>query len=228
MSRKRNWGYLFLFVGLFLAVAFKQHAVTKERSQVIVSALFEWKEKGKPVFVYEVRKRDVPRYTKATVWQVAPHDFVGYVTEEVKEKISVGQEMFFCVDKSRFQGTISKIAEEISLDTGMYQVQVSFKETFDLKGWLVALAHTDTLRGVICIPNEVIDRDKDALYMWKVVDSKAQRQKIAIGQRDGYGAVVTEGIKEGDVIVVKGFSGLNEGEKVKILKSVTAEEIDND
>ena len=228
MNKKRNWVYLFCFIGMAVLIVWKQQSVNEERQQDIISTFSEWETTGKPVAVHTVLRRDVPFYTKVTAWQIGEHLFEGYVSKEVREKIQVGQEMLFYVDGDKVPGSIAKIADEISLETGMYRVQVDVPQLFDLKGWIVTYAHTDTLRDVICIPNEIIDSEGGKLFVWKAVNSKAVKQHITIGQRDGYGAVVAEGLQEGDGIIVKGTGILAEGDKVSILMDDSDEEIDHD
>ena len=228
MNKKRNWIYLFCFAGLLFLVVMKQQAVNEERQQAVISTFSEWAEKGKPVAVYRVARRNVPYYTKVTSWQVGDHLFEGFVSKEIREKIRLGQDMLFYVDGGEVKGSIAKIADEISLETGMYRVQVFVEPLFDLKGWVVAYAHTDTMRDVICIPNEVIDSEDGRLFVWKAVDSAAVKQPITTGQRDGYGAVVTGGLEPGDEVIVKGFTILAPGDKVHILKVMGEKELDHD
>jgi len=228
MNRKRNLIYVVIIVAGFVSVIVKQLMINQERRQVIVSSVSEWREKGRPVAAAEVKRSDVVLHTKVTAWQVGDRLFEGYVSKEIRNQIKVGQEMLFRVDGTEFKGTISMIADEISLETGMYQVQVSFAEPMELKGWVVAYAYIDTLQNVICVSNEIIDSDNGVSFVWKVVDGKAVRQPITIGQRDGYGAVVTQGLSEGDLVVTKGFSMLSEGDKVNIMKEFREEESSHD
>ncbi|MBU4333059.1 MAG: hypothetical protein KKD07_01305, partial [Candidatus Omnitrophica bacterium] len=117
-------------------------------------------------------------------------------------------------------GEISKIAQEISLDSGMYAVEVVFKESFNIEGWLVAQAHIDMFRNSICIPNEIIENDNGKFYVWKIEDGRSVRQLITIEKRDGYGAIVDSGLVEGDRVVIEGFTQLVPGDKVNILKGL--------
>jgi len=228
MNKKRNWVYFILaLIGLILVIG-KQQAVIWERDQVIISTVSEWKEKGKPIVVYEVKNRDIPLYAKVTAWQASEHTFEGFVSKEVRNKIRIGQNIAFYVDNQEFKGIVSTIADELSLGAGMYRVQATLDQSFDLKGWVVAFAHIDTLKGVICIPNEVISKEDELSFIWKAQGDKAIRQQVIIGQRDGYGAVVTQGLDQGDMVIVKGFFMLSEGDKVNILSKISAEEMEND
>jgi multidrug efflux pump subunit AcrA (membrane-fusion protein) len=223
MTRKRNLVYLAIILAVLIAVVARQRAVTAERNQKIISSFSEWRENGKPVVVRTVKKKDVAVYTKVTFWQIAPHVFEAQVSREVRDQLSIGQTMQFRVDGLIFEGTIAEVAEEISLDTGMYPVRTEFDQTFDIPGWGVAYAHIQTIPDAISIPNEIIEKKGEKDFVWKVKSGTAVRQEIAIRQRDGYGAIVSRGVEEGDVIVVEGFTLLREGDNVNIQKESVEE-----
>ena len=227
MNRKRNLIYLACGLVFLLAVIFKQAMITSKRNEKIVSAFSEWQQYGKPVVVETIQKKDVLSYTKVTAWQLDSHTFKGHTSKTVRDQLRIGQEMVFKYEKLKHKGVISKIADEISLDTGMYAIQVSFEDSFDSPEWVVAYAHTGTIKDVIDIPNEVIEKNGEEFLVWKVEDGRAVKQTVTIQQRDGYGAIVGSGIQEGDMVVFEGFTQLNEGDKVRIVKEYTEENKDD-
>ena len=228
MSKKEIISYFILVLLIVGAIVWRQRVVTRQRAVEVKTMISEWDQRGKPVEVYKVDTRDVPLYTKVTARQIAPDVFEGYVSRDVRNKIQVGQEMRFMVGSDEFTGVISYIAQEISLETGLYPVEVRLPQTFDLKTWVVARAHTDTLKDVICIPNEVTDIEGDRYFVWKVVNNQAVRQEVTVGRRDGFGAVVTDGLKVGDLVAVRGGTLIAEGDKVNILKYVSGQELQYD
>ena len=173
MNKKRLVIYGGLAVMGVLLVLWKQQDVTRERSQKVVSTISQWDEKGKPVEVWQAVRRDVPVYTKVTARQIDARTFEGYVSREVRDKVAVGQDMLFSVDGLQVTGTISTIAEDISLETGLYPVRTTFSRPFELKSWVAAYAHIDTLRNVICVPNEIIDKEGETFFVWTAVDGQA-------------------------------------------------------
>lgn len=223
MSKKRNVIYLICGVVFLFSVIVKQRAVTAGRNEETISAFSEWQQHGKPVAAGIARKKDVMSYTKVTAWQVAPDIFEGHVSRAVRDKLYIGQEMLFKLDDLTFTGVISNIADEISLDTGMFAVQVTFQETFDTPGWVVAYAHTDTIKDAINVPNEMIEKSGGQFTLWKVENGHAVKQPVTIQRRDGYGAVIESGIQEGDVLVMEGFTQLRAGDKVRVVKEYTRE-----
>ncbi|HBG61557.1 MAG: hypothetical protein A2Y03_10355 [Omnitrophica WOR_2 bacterium GWF2_38_59] len=220
MNKIRETIYLiFLVVPVFFVIS-KQMVIKADRNSEILSTFSEWQKNGKPVIVHTIERKDIPKYIKITAWQISPHVFEGNVSKSVRDQLKVGQDMAFKVGQDMFKGEISKIAQEISLDSGMYAVEVTFKESFNIEGWLVAQAHIDTFRNSICIPNEIIENDSGKSYVWKIKDGRSVKQVITVEKRDGYGAIVDSGLVEGDSVVIEGFTQLVPGDKVNILKGL--------
>jgi multidrug efflux pump subunit AcrA (membrane-fusion protein) len=220
MNRKRISIYLIcLFVFVVLIIA-KQTQVRFKRNRPIVSIFTEWKEHGKPVIVHKAIARDVPVHTKVTAWPVSDNVFEAYVPRAIQQTIYQGQEISAMVDGQEFTGVISDVAEDISLDTGMYCVRAEFPGDLHLDGWVVAYVTTDTLHKVICIPNNIIERENEKIFIWKIQKKHAVKQYIKIGERNGYGAIVLEGLSPGDLIVYKGFTQLLNNDLVNVIESI--------
>jgi len=225
MTKRKNFIYLLMIVFIILSVFIKQRRIINARQKAIISSFSEWDQHGKPVVVLRAKKKDVPSYTKVTFWQRAPNVFKAYVSKDVRDQLKIGQEMLFKVDGTTFQGRISEIAKEISLDTGMYLVSAEFQERFNISGWKVAYAHTATIRDAINIPNEMIEHIEGQYFIWKIDKGRAVRQQIVVKQRNGYGAIVEQGVEEGDQLVVEGFNQLREGDTVNIIREYSEENI---
>jgi len=222
------WLYAGIIVVFFFSVIWKQHAVLHERNQVVLSAVSEWEEKGKPVILYEIKKENIPVYIKITVWKTSDRILEGYVSQDVRGQLKIGQEVILDIKKKKLKGSIATIADEIFLDKGMYKIQASFEESLDIEGWIIVYVRINTLNDAICIPSEIVNKEKDKFFVWKIQDGKSVRQDIAFGDRGSYGIEIAQGLSEGDLIVIEGASILGDGDKVNILKKVSAQEINND
>jgi len=217
MNKKRVSTYIICSALFFVLVVLKQSQVRFKRNRPIVSTFSEWQRWGKPVVVRRVVAEDVPVFIKITAWPVSENVFEAYVSKEIQETIREGQEISAVVEGETFPGKITQVARDISFDTGMYRVQVAVPQSADVEGWVVAYVHTDTLRNVICIANTLIEKEEDALYVWKAEDGHAVKQYITIGQRDGFGAVILDGIRTNDAVIYKGYTQLIEGDAVNII-----------
>ncbi len=71
------------------------------------------------------------------------------------------------------------------------------------------------MKQVIVIPQTATYEIQDKIYVYKVVDGKAESAIITVlPMNDGQHYVVTCGISVGDVIVAKGAGYVKDGEKI--------------
>lgn len=75
---------------------------------------------------------------------------------------------------------------------------------------------TSAVKESLTIPEEAIFPVGDDKYVYKVVDGRAQRQKIEIGQRRGTQVEVVGGLTRDDTVVTAGVIKLREGSPVKL------------
>ncbi len=215
MSKKQILIYficLLLFVALIIV---KQKQVRSLRNKPIISTFSEWRQNGKPVFIEHVLPRDVSLFEKLTLRQAGNEVFEGYVPKATQEKLAVGQDIYAESGSNNIIGSISEISNDISLDTGMFYVKAILKKTTDVSNWLVVYVHIDTLLNVICVPNTIIEQEDDRYILWVVADGYAHKRTVVIKRRDGYGAVIAEGLKAEDYVVMRGFTQLSDNDKVK-------------
>ena len=228
MSKKRISVY---FICLLLFIAFviaKQQQVRFRRNKPIVSTFSQWQQNGKPVFVKRVLLEDVPLFEKLTLRPVGNRTFEGYVPKATQEKLAIGQNIYVESGSDEIIGSISEISNDISLDTGMFYVKADFEKSVDVSDWLVVYVHIDTIFNVICMPNTIIDHEDGQYILWVVDDGYARKRTVIIKRRNGYGAVIEEGLEAGDYVVMRGFTQLSDNDKVNILDSIDVKEIHND
>lgn len=80
---------------------------------------------------------------------------------------------------------------------------------------------TDTIEGAVVIPNDAIVYRDGKLYVFTAKSESAESSVNMVSVKEGLSVdnktEIQEGLKEGDVIIVKGQSLLSDGSKVKIL-----------
>ena len=102
----------------------------------------------------------------------------------------------------------------------MFPVDVEFAAPREAGTSLILSAHTRTLRGAMAVPNELLDVDAGDYYLWKDDGGRARRVKVTVGSRNGYGAVITGGLRTGDLVVFSGQSALTENDKLRVISTV--------
>lgn len=96
-----------------------------------------------------------------------------------------------------------------------YTVRASLKDAKDVLPGMVAkvrMRKTGTV-GVV-IPSDCVLTVYDGYVVWTLVDSVAHRQHIQCSDLVRNGVLVTEGLQDGDILVVDGYQKLYPGAKV--------------
>ena len=71
----------------------------------------------------------------------------------------------------------------------------------------------------LTVPEQALFPVGDDQYLYKVVDGRAQRLKVDIGQRRQGQVEVTQGLKMGDIVVTAGQPKLKDGAPVKVVEA---------
>lgn len=89
---------------------------------------------------------------------------------------------------------------------------------------------TDTIEGAVVIPNDAIVYRDGKPYVFTAKSESAESSVNMVSVKEGLSVdnktEIQEGLKEGDVIIVKGQSLLSDGSKVKIL-SISGKAVEN-
>jgi hypothetical protein len=199
-----------------LPVILRQRAVRMKRERAIVSNISEWKKFGKPVFVQKIARRDMKVFTKISLMPLSKTLFEGYVTTAIQRRLIAGQTVL--VDTEQGEKIVGRyVGQRLNVDTGMFQVRVATDHAFEpLHHIVVGYVHTGTIKNIISVPNEIIDVEKGKPFVWKIKDGCSFRQPIALGERNDYGAIVLQGLVDGDMVVIRGQTQLADGDKVQI------------
>ena len=72
----------------------------------------------------------------------------------------------------------------------------------------------ETLKDAIIIPVGALQRGPKGPFVFTVVADKAKMVQVAVGQQDDDEAVITSGLKAGEMLITSGFAKLTDGAKV--------------
>lgn len=220
MNKKRVFVY-FIGIALFIvAVLIRQGQVRYQRNKVIVSTYSEWQKEGKPVFVEKLLPEDVKLFVKLTLSPVNNVALEGFVPKDILDKLAEGQKVYNDSAGKQALGCITKLANEISLETGMYAVQVVLQNPLEKLERMVVYINTGVLADVICVPDNIIDRIDQKTYVWKIENGRAARQDVETGPHNGYGVIIAKGLNQGDIVVCEGFTQLSENDRVDIIRYI--------
>jgi hypothetical protein len=224
MSKTRIFVYLLILFALVAAVIMKQKTIIAKRNQKIVSTVSEWQAHGKPVVVDIVKKDDVKVFTKMTITAISDGRYEAFVPKIMQKKLDPGQPVFIDNETHEPAGQIISVSNEIDLDTGLYPVVLEVNQAQGSpQDRLIVYGHTGTYDNVICVPNDVVSQKNDQDYVWVARGGRARKRVVEIQKRNGYGAIIRNGLQEDDRVVVRGFTKLYEGDKLRVSGSLRGE-----
>ena len=64
------------------------------------------------------------------------------------------------------------------------------------------------------VPASVVQTGTESRYLWTVRDGRAQKTPVKVGGFSGNGVIITEGLDEGDLVIVEGYQKVSSGMKV--------------
>lgn len=126
---------------------------------------------------------------------------------DIYEKIPVQNNEAYVTKKVRDLLKIGQVSDEIDFRTGLYLVKFKgIQKSLDIK--------ISTIPNVIKVPKDVVQED----FVWCVIDGKARKTAVKTGFSDDEFVIIKRGLTIGDLVIIEGFSILNDGDKVGIQK----------
>ena len=150
----------------------------------------------------------------------------GHVTASQVAHALVGSPAVVALGAGEVQarGTIAWVAPEADRMTGKFKIEVQVPNPeLQLRSGIIgrALISKDITRDVVSVPRDAIMEGRHGLEVFVVEGDRAYRRGITSGPDQGVMVVVTEGLKPGDKLVVRGHRELVEGALVRITQEAT-------
>jgi len=148
--------------------------------------------------------------------------------DEVKAKIQVsdvdinkiikGQKVLLKVSSSdeEFTGSVSFVSPEADMMSGTFNVEIAANNKNNI------LKHNQFARIKVLIKtseNTIIVSQQailDANHVFIVENDKAVKKYVTLGLENEYEIEITEGLQDGETVVIRGNIGLSEGDKVEV------------
>ena len=142
------------------------------------------------------------------------------VPEDEIAKVHVGDAADIVIpalDNRHFSGQVTEKSMTSSLLTHSYPVKVRIeKPDKELSPGMIGkvILKADVNTGIV-VPANAILIGQNGKFVWVEEDGKAARRPIKITGYSGKGVIVSEGLKNGDRVIVEGYQKIREGMKVK-------------
>ncbi len=148
--------------------------------------------------------------------------------DEIKAKIQVsdtdinkimkGQKVTIKVSSSDevFTGKVSFVSLEADMMSGTFNVEIAIKNrdnTLKHNQFARIKVLTKTSENTIIVPQQAI---LDANHVFIIENDKAVKKYVTLGLENEYEIETTEGLQDGEIVIIRGNIGLSEGDKVEI------------
>lgn len=154
--------------------------------------------------------------------------------EQYLPRISVGQTAQVSVQaypNEKFTGTVSRISPVLDLETRTAPIEIIIPNPkHALNSGMFARVELiiDELKNVPVIVKEAVMGKEPGVYVYAVKGNAAHQRNIKLGMRQGAYYEVSEGVKEGDLVVVMGQQQLYDGAPVNIEPEKNAGKIESE
>jgi multidrug efflux system membrane fusion protein len=119
-------------------------------------------------------------------------------------------------------GTLTVLDNQVDPTTGTIKLKATFpngQHRLWPGGFVSVRLRTEVARDAVVVPPSAIQRGPRGPYVFVIgADNAAKRQLVAVTYEDEKAAIVSSGLKPGDVVVVDGASRLADGTKVVVAK----------
>jgi membrane fusion protein, multidrug efflux system len=136
-------------------------------------------------------------------------------------KITLNQKAVVSVDaypQEEFVGTITKISPVVTVETRAAPVEITIEnQDHRLRSGMfarVSLVIAEQLNVPAILKEAIIGKDPDT-FVYVVENDKARMQKISVGIHEGPFYAVTQGLQEGQLVVIVGQQRLFENAQVR-------------
>ena len=148
-----------------------------------------------------------------------PERFISVVKEGLSAQIT-----FDAYKGESFAAKVISISPVLSPSTRTMEITMDF-DSFDerVKAGMYARVHliTQTLDGILCVPSTAILEDGEKYYVYKACEENgekiAHRLYVTKGLTVDNYTEITEGLAEGDEIVIKGQKNICDGQSVRAI-----------
>ena len=141
------------------------------------------------------------------------------VPENEISKININEKAEIVIpalNDRRYTGQVSEKSMTAALLTHSYPVKVTVNEPDnDLRPGMIGKVElrSDANHSIV-IPANAVLINKDGKFVWVAENGCATRRPITLSGYSGNGVVISEGLSQGDHLIVEGYQKISEGMKV--------------
>ena len=141
-----------------------------------------------------------------------------YVTDQVRQTLTAGQEVSVVSDGRTYQGAVTEISGVVDAATGLFKVKAVINEAQSLPDGLAVELTTTAYRssGAVLIPSDAVYFDEGNAYVYVAQDGTAVRTEVTVGLYTADTIAVTSGLTAGDEVITTWSAGLKDGAPIRL------------
>lgn len=149
-----------------------------------------------------------------------------YVTDEVRNALSSGQQINVSSQGNSYIGKISEISGIVDAASGLFQIRAVLQDAGSLPDGLAVdvtvTAHS--VEGMPVIPNDALYFENGVSYVYVAANGAAARRDVDIELYTAESAAVSSGISAGDELIISWSAALKDGAEIKIAETEASAE----
>lgn len=163
-----------------------------------------------------------------TLDSISPIDVRFSVPEQQLGDLRIGapvEAQTAAYESRRFEGSVRAIDSRVdpALRTVEVEARLPNPDGALRPGMLMRVSATVRIvENAVVVPPIAVVVQGDEHYVWRVVDGRAQRATVAVGQREPERLEIVSGLAVGDRIVVEGLQYVTDGQPVRVLEAKEA------
>jgi membrane fusion protein (multidrug efflux system) len=121
----------------------------------------------------------------------------------------------------QFEGTITNVNSRIDPATRSFSIRTKIDNAAEQlrPGMLLTITLQKRVLNTLVIDEKALVPDHEDQFVFKVVDGKAVKTKVIIGERRPGKVQILEGVAIGDEVVVQGTLRIRDGSELRVLNS---------
>ena len=140
-----------------------------------------------------------------------------YVTDQVRQTLTPGQEVTVTSDGMVYQGAITEISGVVDASTGLFQVKAVIDAQDLPDGLAVELSTTAyVVEDAVLVPSDALYFEDGDAYVFLLRDGTAVRVPVTIGLYTTDTIAITQGLTPGDQVITSGSASLKDGAPVRV------------
>ena len=148
-----------------------------------------------------------------------------YVTDEVRQTLTVGQSASVGVNGKNYTGAVTEIGGIVDAATGLFQVKAVVDSARDLPDGLVVEVVTKAyeVKNAVLLPSDALYFEDGVAYVYLAREGLAQRAEVSVGLYTRDTIAVTDGLEEGDEVITSWSATLKDGAAIRMAAAPAAE-----